>query len=165
MNTDIQKRAEELYPKLKHDFFSSNTQEDIKYYQREGFIKGYSEGYDKGKEEGNQEWERYLKSDTDKAVYERDTLKQELWLKDIRLKSETSICQTLAERVKELEEHKEQLLKVAEEASRLLAENEQLKKDVTGFAEWVEDRTLYFWQINTPTTADEYLKMFKEEQL
>jgi DNA repair exonuclease SbcCD ATPase subunit len=121
MNTDIQKRAEELYPKLKHDFFSSNTQEDIKYYQREGFIKGYSEGYEKGREEMSEDRDFY-KNRFESFVDDRDTLQQ-------RVKE-------LERDLKEIEEDwftrgyesiKEEVERIEGNYAELKAENEQLR--------------------------------------
>jgi hypothetical protein len=148
--TDIEKRAEELYPE-KWYYGKDYQENDSNYNSRQAFIKGYSEGYEKGKE--------------GMVV----AFKQSFVTYENRI-------ETLQQRVKELEEEKETSGALASygfmletQATQLLceqlkAENEQLRKDVTEFAEWVEDRTLYFWQINTLTTADEYLKMFKEEK-
>jgi chromosome segregation ATPase len=138
MNTDIQKRAEELYPKLKHDFFSSNTQEDIKYYQREGFIKGYSEGYEKGREEMSEDRDFY-KNRFESFVDDRDTLQQrvkelERDVKEIEEDWFTRGCESIKEEVERIEGN----------YAELKAENEQLRKDVTEFAEWVSDPECYW---------------------
>jgi archaellum component FlaC len=149
--TDIEKRAEELYPFTRkvHKLHLNDKFEKL----RIAFIKGYSEGCEKGKEEeSHNNW---------------------VMVKDAEIDRLRQRVKELERDVKEIEEDwftrgyesiKEEVERIEGNYAELKAENEQLRKDVTEFAEWVEDRTLYFWQINTLTTADEYLKMFKEEK-
>jgi uncharacterized membrane protein YgaE (UPF0421/DUF939 family) len=144
--TDIEKRAEELYPYKDYNdapalFSRPSVPNELIYNSeqhklREAFIKGYSEGYEKGKEE---ETENITKLHT-----EIDKLQQlEAWKEEsMEIMNATNyqelgklmglkLGQTIAD-------------KIVPYVKQLKAENEQLRKDVTEFAEWVSDPECYW---------------------
>jgi hypothetical protein len=140
----IEDRAAELYP-LEPDrpvskmVFAELTVLQMKEIQQETFIKGYSEGYEKGKEEVDKIKECWLDAERDRldvldVCRERDTLQQRVK----ELEEEKEIAGALASYGFMLQTQATQLI-----AEQLRAENEQLRKDVTEFAEWVGTNVFY----------------------
>jgi prefoldin subunit 5 len=104
--TDIEKRAEELYPVADSDSLIHISNNDLQDYGREAFIKGYSEGYEKGKKEGQKERISVIgkgfgsSAILDKMIEykkERDTLQKQIQILESQIEDYAQIVQRYAE--------------------------------------------------------------------